>query len=383
MGPTGDIRWTVDALQSVFNKLDIVSLPYNDTGKIFKRFFCFLPVWITNTFKMPVASLRVFLDKAIRLKLAEFVRIHNDAYLFDQGGDADIIHFQFATLANRYSQMVKYGFVHRNAAIACSVRGYDISRNAVVDEIDWNMLIKDVSLFLPVCDFFRPVLERKGFRKVIRVVGSPVDTNKLFHRKKERGTASTIRIVSVGRLIEKKGFDDALKALSIVKQSFGNFRYTIIGNGPLYRMLSNIIFEYGLSGQVDLKGEMPSGEALDVMAEADILIAPSKTGSDGEVEGIPNVLKEAMAMGLQVIATRHAGIPELISHGVNGLLVSENSPEEIAGAIEELIINRRAWAARAERAAISVLEQYAPDKTTQDLMDAYKSILNENQARQQ
>jgi|GEM_PF-771340 colanic acid/amylovoran biosynthesis glycosyltransferase len=382
MGAAGDERWIVDALRPVLDKIDIISLPYNNTNSIFKRIFYFLPVWAANTRRMPAASFRVFLEKAMRLKLAEFVRIHNDAHLFHLCGNADILHFQFMTLANRYTQMQGCGFVRRPAGIVCSVRGYDISRKAVLDEIDFRALIQNVSLFLPVCEYFKKILEKNGFQKTIRVVHSPVDTTRLCGQKKVKGQKSSIKIVSVGRLVEKKGFDDAIKALSILRQSYSDFHYTIVGEGPLRRMLSGTILEYGLSGQVALKGEMPSRETLDLIAASDILIAPSKTAADGEVEGIPNVLKEAMCLGLQVIATKHAGIPELIEHKVNGLLVSEGSPEEIAHALSELIHNRSDWAGRAEKASMTVSDQYSPDQTTRDLIDAYETILNAKETKQ-
>lgn len=382
MGARGDKRWIAEDLRPIFDKLVLLSLPYNDTLNVIRRFLSFLPVCAANTWRHPVASLRVFLDKAMRLKLAEFVRIHNDAYLFEQVGDADIIHFQFVPLAHRYSQMKRYGFIRPKAGIACSVRGYDISRKTVVDEMDWSAIVKDVSLFLPVCDFIRRILEGRGVEKAIRVVRSPVDVEKLASLRKQRAAGTEINIISVGRLIEKKGFDDALKALAAVKQAHANIQYTIVGDGPLRPMLSFRIHEYGLTGRVDLKGALPSDETLKRMAEADILIAPSRTASDGEVEGIPNVLKEAMCLGLQVIATRHAGISELVEDGVNGILVSENAPEEIAKALDELIQNRDQWAMRSERAILKVSEEYDPGRTTWDLMDAYEWLLNESKTKQ-
>jgi len=73
------------------------------------------------------------------------------------------------------------------------------------------------------------------------------------------------------------------------------------------------------------------------MAQADILLAPSKKGSDGNSEGIPNAVKEAMALMLTVVSTTHAGIPEIITHGVNGYLVPENDPDSLAEIIAKLI----------------------------------------------
>jgi len=382
MGARGDKRWIAKDLRPIFDQLVLLSLPYNDTLNLILRLFYFLPVCAVNTWRHPVASLRVFWAKVMRLKLAEFVRIHNDACLFEQVGDADIIHFQFVPMAHRYSQMKKYGFVHSKAGIACSVRGYDISRKTVVDEMDWSAIVQNVSLFLPVCDYFRRILKDRGVEKAIRVVRSPVDIRKLASLRRQRAAGTQIKILSVGRLIEKKGFDDALKALAVVKQTHANIQYTIVGDGPLRPMLSFRIHECGLTGCVDLKGALPSDETLERMAEADILIAPSRTASDGEVEGIPNVLKEAMCLGLQVIATRHAGISELVEDGVNGILVSENAPEEIAKALDELIQNRAQWAVRSQRAVLKVSEEYDPGRTTRDLMDAYEWLLNENKTKQ-
>jgi colanic acid/amylovoran biosynthesis glycosyltransferase len=97
--------------------------------------------------------------------------------------------------------------------------------------------------------------------------------------------------------------------------------------------------------------------------------------SDGNREGIPNVLKEAMLMGVQVISTTHSGIPELIEHERNGYLCAENDPEGIAKLIEYLSNHTEQWQTTADNAAKTILTEYTPRKTTEDLLEAYRATI--------
>jgi colanic acid/amylovoran biosynthesis glycosyltransferase len=193
--------------------------------------------------------------------------------------------------------------------------------------------------------------------------------------QRKTATGETVRIISVGRLTAKKGFDDALRAIFILRQLFEDFRYTIVGEGPQHAMLKSMIHNYKLSANVDMLGALPSDKTLATIAGSDILLAPSKTAASGDREGIPNVIKEAMFLGLQIITTRHSGIPELVKHGRNGFLVSENNPEEIAETLHKIIQDRHEWPARSERARELICNEYTPGKTTEALIEAYESIL--------
>lgn len=375
MGRAGKAGEAPESLRPFLDELVIIAPPFDGRGRYLKMIAYAAYVLLANTSRAPLASFRLFADKVIKLKIPAFLRLHHTAFLYRKCYDADVIHFQFATLAYEFCQIKKYGFPYPEAKWVCSVRGYDVTRQSNRVFVDWNALFRETLLFLPVCNYLASTLREMGCAKEIKIVRSPVNAKGAIPNEHNKA-AEKINIVSVGRLVEKKGFDDALEAIHILSQSFSDFKYKIIGNGPCYHFLRSKISEKSLSERVELMGALSPDETLGVMAASDILLAPSKTAADGDSEGIPNTIKEAMVLGLQIVTTAHAGIPELIEHGVNGLLVPEGSPEKIAEAIKELISDAANWHQRAERAKTTILKEYTPEKTTEILIEAYESTMN-------
>jgi colanic acid/amylovoran biosynthesis glycosyltransferase len=116
-----------------------------------------------------------------------------------------------------------------------------------------------------------------------------------------------------------------------------------VGRGPLEAALQLAITQAGLDGAARLRGWQPQQAALAMIDRAHVLAQPSIVAANADEEGIPNVLKEAMALGLPVVATRHAGIPELVEDGVSGWLVPERNAEALAGALERLYRHPETW----------------------------------------
>jgi glycosyltransferase involved in cell wall biosynthesis len=165
-------------------------------------------------------------------------------------------------------------------------------------------------------------------------------------------------IVSVGRLVAKKGFPDILRALALLKQSGRRFRYAIYGEGPLRAELAALIAELDLAGEVSLPGERPQHELIPILRAADIFTLAPFVTDDGDRDGVPNVLVEAMACGVPVVSTRVAGIPELVRHEHNGLLAA---PHDVAGLATALgrLIDDASWRAQLGAAArTTVTEQF-------------------------
>ena len=144
-------------------------------------------------------------------------------------------------------------------------------------------------------------------------------------------------ILSVGRLVEKKGFQDLLQALLIVKGRGGRFRCVIYGDGPLRPQLKRWIEEHDMAGEVKLMGDITQQELISIYQTANLFILTPVQTDDGDRDGIPNVLLEAMAVGLPVITTAVAGIPELVDHNQNGLLYQAHDVEGISSGIIELL----------------------------------------------
>lgn len=145
-----------------------------------------------------------------------------------------------------------------------------------------------------------------------------------------------VRILSVGRAVPKKGYPDLLRALANLPEGL-HWRFTHVGGGERLDQLKRLANRLGLEDRVTWLGALPQSQVIEAYTEADIFALASRIASDGDRDGLPNVLVEAQACGLAVVASNISAIPELIEHGVSGILTGEGCVDEIAGAIESLV----------------------------------------------
>src|SRR6476619_2972060 len=141
------------------------------------------------------------------------------------------------------------------------------------------------------------------------------------------------RFVQAGRLIEKKGLPVTLRAFSTFLKKHPNATLTIAGEGPLLSELQKCARESGIADHVSFTGFVSQEQLREIYYRSHIFVHPSQTGRDGNQEGIPNSMLEAMATGLPVFATEHGGIPEAIENGVSGVLVPERDDEALSRAL--------------------------------------------------
>ncbi len=144
-------------------------------------------------------------------------------------------------------------------------------------------------------------------------------------------------VAAVGRLVEKKGFGDLLAAVRLLVQSGRTLQVDLVGSGPLEAELRVSIGALGLDGIVRMHGSLPQGQVRRMVQQAAVLAAPCVVGADGNRDGLPTVLLEAMALGTPCVATPVTGIPEVLHDGRTGLLVPERSPEQLADALDRLL----------------------------------------------
>jgi colanic acid/amylovoran biosynthesis glycosyltransferase len=144
-------------------------------------------------------------------------------------------------------------------------------------------------------------------------------------------------IVTVGRLIPKKGFSDLIRACSLIAEHGKSFRCEIIGEGPLKNELRAQIEAVGLKDRVLLPGAKPQRQIRQCMARANLFVLPSVIDPDGGMDNLPTVIMEAMATGLPVISTNIGGIPEMVLQNETGFLVQPGDAPAIADAIEKVI----------------------------------------------
>jgi glycosyltransferase involved in cell wall biosynthesis len=144
-------------------------------------------------------------------------------------------------------------------------------------------------------------------------------------------------ILAVGRLVEKKGFGDVVEACSLLAGRGRAFRCRIIGTGLLQGELQAQIDRLGLREQVELVGPLPQGEVSREIHGAAALAMPCVIAKDGDRDGLPNVIQEALALGTPVVSTDVTGIPEVVRDGETGLQVPQYDPPALAAALDRLL----------------------------------------------
>jgi colanic acid/amylovoran biosynthesis glycosyltransferase len=146
------------------------------------------------------------------------------------------------------------------------------------------------------------------------------------------------RIVAVGRLVEKKGFADLVQACAILASKGHNFSCQIIGHGRLEANLREQIEQVGLQTRIELVGPRPQSEVIHSVQRAAVMALPCVVGADGDRDGLPVALLEAMALGTPCVSTDVTGIPELLRDGETGLTVPQHDTAALATAIERLLL---------------------------------------------
>ena len=148
--------------------------------------------------------------------------------------------------------------------------------------------------------------------------------------------ARPVTLLSVGRAVAKKGYDDLLAALALLPPELA-WRLVHIGGGALGRQLKRDAARLGLEPRIEWRGAQPQPAVLQAYREADLFVLAAKIARDGDRDGLPNVLLEAQSQGLACVATALPGIAELIEDGRTGLLVAPERPEALAATLERLI----------------------------------------------
>jgi glycosyltransferase involved in cell wall biosynthesis len=186
-----------------------------------------------------------------------------------------------------------------------------------------------------------------------------------------------MRIVSVGRYVEKKGFNYLLEACSLLKQRGHQFQCRIIGElGDQYLPLQQLRQQLDLEDCVTLGGPITHEDLALIYQQSDVFALPCQVLGNGDRDGIPNVLMEAMATGLAVVSTRISGIPELIESGKDGLLVAEKNSAEMADALQSLITDRQLITQLGIHARKTICEKFDARNTNQQLLSLFEACIN-------
>lgn len=245
----------------------------------------------------------------------------------------DIIHAHFAARQTEVALKIARSF---GIPYVFTSHAYDIFVNP--DPVALREKFEAASKAITISDFNKEYLLKllgEDLREKIEVVrcGVRLEDFKLVERK----PGDKVRILFVGRFVEKKGIRHAIEAFKDVASEIGNAELRIIGDGELKDEIVGMINAFGLREKAVLLGPMPQSAVLKEMEGADIFLLPSVTAENGDREGVPVSIMEASATGLPVVSSLHTGIPEVVIDGKTGFLAPEKDTALLARRLKDLI----------------------------------------------
>lgn len=280
----------------------------------------------------------------------------------------EILHRHFAT-----NSIIYYLGKKLKVPYTLTTHAWDIFAKDRYAHLD--VILKEAAKIITISNYNKEYLNKNyGLDdREIEVVRMGVDLDRFSPLKEEHNGT---RLLSVGRLIEKKGFEYGIRAVKLLAKKYPDIEYTIVGEGPERSKLQSLINELKLGNYVRLVGKIPNKELIDEYRKARLFILPCIRAGDGDMDGIPVVLMEAMAMEKTVISTKISGIPELIGHKENGMLVDQKDPKALAEAIDEILsgkVNAQDMGANGRR---TIKERFNLDKQVKQMSRIFKEALS-------
>jgi colanic acid/amylovoran biosynthesis glycosyltransferase len=242
------------------------------------------------------------------------------------------LHAHFGTEATAVARLASH---FAEIPYTFTAHAKDIFHEYVVHE-DLERKLRDAANVVTVSDFNVGYLRRNYGEAAsgVRRIYNGLDLDRFpYSEPREREP----RIVAIGRMVEKKGFPVLVEACRILADRGRAFECRIIGGGLLEEELKIRIRELGLEGLVEMAGPLPQSEIKNEIRSASAFAAPCVESRDGDRDGLPTVLLEAMALGTPCVSTDVTGIPEVVKDGETGLMVSQSDALALADALERLL----------------------------------------------
>jgi colanic acid/amylovoran biosynthesis glycosyltransferase len=328
--------------------------------------------------KSPTHFLRRFWFRQLRDKPWQISGVEARALLDAlKGIDARLLHIYFGHIAVHLLPLIRAW----NKPSIVSFHGADVmvDMDKPAYRSATRQMLDAVKLVLVRSESLRRAVIRLGCdEKKIETqrTGIPLDEFPFRERNfPPRSGGGEWRLVQAGRLIEKKGLLVTLHAFASFLRQHANATLTIAGEGPLLGQLQGVARQLKIDNRVSFTGFISQAELRDILYASHIFLHPSETGPDGNQEGIPNSMLEAMASGLPVFATQHGGIPEAIENGVSGVLVPERDHEALTHALIEAMYDRGFLSRIARSGADVVREKFDLRAQIRKLEDIYLAAM--------
>ena len=297
---------------------------------------------------------------------------------FAPRGPYDLIHAQFGP-NGELAVLLRHLGLHRGP-IVVSFHGFDASRWVVTHGPGcYEKLFSEDVLVMPVSGYLAGRLEKLGCpSEKIQIHHTGVKLEEFPLAEREPAVGGPVKLLSIGRFVEKKGLEYGIRAVARVRRERPDRKivYRIVGDGELAGDLMRLIERLGLNDCVELLGPRSHREIPSLLRESDVFLLPSVRSAEGDEEGIPVSLMEAMATGLPVVSTLHAGIPELVEEGVSGFLAPERDEETLARRIIDLVDHPERWPEMGRQGRRKVEAEHDSDVLNDRLEATYLRLLS-------
>ncbi len=277
---------------------------------------------------------RVWLHDLIRARDANRVRRFAQAAVLATEASAET-DFLYAHFLHTPSSVARYAAIMRGISWGFSAHAKDIWTTA---EWEKREKIADAAFGVTCTRYGAEHLAALGPEGRVALVYHGLDLSRLPPPPPKRDRAGPFTILSVGRLVEKKGYDLVLDALAQLPATI-EWRFIHIGGGGLASNLEKQAKKLGIAGKIDWRGAQARDAVFAAMAESDLFVLPSRITESGDRDGLPNVLMEAASQKLPVISTAISAIPEFVEDGVSGRLVAQEDVKALCAAIKEMVEN--------------------------------------------
>ena len=343
-------------------------IPVNKFLRIIKGLGLIFRGLFTNPFRL-ITCLNVvkFGKDALSLKL-----LYYNIPVLDR--KFDILHCHFG-------QNGLIGSCLKRAGAGCllltTFHGYDLSEYLTgAGPGIFNELFQVCDLCLPISEHWKYQLIEMGCpEERIAVHHMGIDVDRLQFQKRQLSPDEPVKILTIGRLVEKKGHEYAIRAIARSLSEHSNLEYTIAGSGPLEASLKKLVKDLRIESCIRFRGECNRAEVQELFAECHIFVLSSITSSKGDKEGIPVVLMEAQAVGMPVVSTLHSGIPEGVLDGKSGFLVPEKDIESLYEKIGYLIAHPEKWPELGRQGRSWVEKQFNQPVLDMELESIFEKLL--------
>ena len=339
-----------------------------------KRLLKAIPVFVSSTLRAPRLTARVLSPSEYDYEALSLSALYRLAALSGDKSRYDIVHAHYGPVGRTF----RFSRALWQCPLIVSFHGYDYSRFPKSDGLRaYDKLFETVDVVTVNSEHAWRRLEELGCPpSKLRKLHYGIRLDEFPFRARTLPAGEPVRLITVARLVEKKGIEYSLRALAKVREKQQNVCYDIIGEGPLREKLTAVVKGLGMDDVVSLHGAQNSDYVRQMMDKAHVFVLSSVTAADGDQEGTPVSLIEAQACGIPVVSSEHAGIGEVVLDHESGFLVPERDIDGLADRIQYLIEHPECWPQMGRHGRQHIEKNYDLGKLNVELARLYQTTID-------